>query len=222
MVRMRNIRLKVKGILLDLDGTIVDSKEAYLEAARTAFQTMEQKMIDARIVTEIPKRLEQNLPINNIVKGIDSQKFLGIYLHTYYQVTSMKTKPIPKVSNALKKLSKKTKLALVTMRFVPKEKVVRELEKFGLARYFQYIITAMDTHDPKPSPEALIKCAKKLGIKMRECAVVGDSVADVRAGKTARAKTVAVLTGIYSRKELEREKPDLILDSVNQLPDFIE
>jgi phosphoglycolate phosphatase len=57
---------------------------------------------------------------------------------------------------------------------------------------------------------------------MCECVVVGDSVADIKAGKNAGAKTVAVLSGIFSREELEREKPDLILESVNKLPDFLE
>jgi phosphoglycolate phosphatase-like HAD superfamily hydrolase len=52
--------------------------------------------------------------------------------------------------------------------------------------------------------------------------VVGDSVVDIRAGKNAGAKTVAVLSGIFSREELEKEKPDLILESVKELPDFIE
>jgi HAD superfamily hydrolase (TIGR01509 family) len=214
--------LKVKGILLDLDGTIVDSKEAYLEAVKTAFKTMEQKIVDAKIVTEIPKRIEQNLPIKDLLKGIDVQKFLDVYLKAYSQATSTKTKPIPEVSGTLNKLSKRAKLALITMRYVPKEKVIKELEKFGLAKYFQHVITALDTHNPKPSPEALIKCAKQLDIEMCECVVVGDSVADIKAGKTAGIKTVAVLSGIFSRKELEREKPDLILESVNQLPDFIE
>ena len=219
---MEKPMLKVKGILLDLDGTIVDSKEAYLEAVKTAFKTVGQRMVNAKIVTEIPKRLEQNLPIKDLLKGIDAQKFLTIYLNAYYQNTSTKTKPIPKISETLKKLSEKAKLALITMRYVPKEKVASELEKFGLAKYFQYIITALDTHDPKPSPEALIKCAKQLDIPKCECLVVGDSVADIKAGKNAGIKTVAVLSGIFSRKELKSEKPDLILESVNQLPDFLE
>ena len=214
--------LKAKGILLDLDGTIVDSKEAYLEAVKTAFKTMGQRIVDAKIVTEIPKRLEQNLPIKDLLKGIDVQKFLDVYINTYYQNTSTKTKPVPKISDTLERLSKKAKLALTTMRYVPKEKVSKELEKFGLARYFQYIVTALDTHDPKPSPEALIRCAKQFDIQMCECVVVGDSVVDIKAGKNAGAKTVAVLSGIFSREELENEKPDLILESVNKLPDFLE
>jgi phosphoglycolate phosphatase-like HAD superfamily hydrolase len=44
----------------------------------------------------------------------------------------------------------------------------------------------------------------------------------VRAGKAAGAKTVAVLSGLFSRGELASEKPDLILKDVSLLPDFIE
>jgi HAD superfamily hydrolase (TIGR01509 family) len=214
--------LKVEGILLDLDGTIVDSREAYFEAAKTAFKTLGQSLVEAKIVTEIPKRLEQGLPINDLVKGGEVHRFLEVYLKTYYQVTAAKTKPLPEISETLEKLSRKAKLALITMRYVQKERVLEELEKFDLAKYFRYIVTALDTNDPKPSPEALIKCAKQLSIQACKCAVVGDSIADIRAGKNAGAKTVAVLSGIFSRNELEREKPDLILESVNNLPDFIE
>ena len=214
--------MKVKGIILDLDGTIVDSREAYLEAAKTAFAAMGQKTVNTKLVMEIPKRLEQNLPINDIVKGIDAQKFLETYLKAYYQLTAAKTKLIPNVSNTVRKLSERAKLALITMRYVPKKEIIEELQKFGMAEYFQCVITALETHKPKPCPEALFRCAKQLGVQIHECAVVGDSVADIKAGKTAGAKTVAVLSGIFSREELESEKPDLILENINQLPDFLE
>ena len=221
-IKLENTKLKVKGILLDLDGTIVDSREAYLEAVKAAFTAIGQKTVNAKIATEIPRKLEQNLSINNIIKGADAQKFLDAYLNAYYKATAIKAKPIPRVSETLKKLSQKAKLALTTMRYVPKENVLNELENFGLAKYFQSVITALDTHFPKPSPEALMRCAEQLSVPISQCAVVGDSVADVRAGKTAGAKTVAVLSGIFTREELEREKPDLILKSINELPDFIE
>ena len=219
---MRSAKLKVKGILLDLDGTLVDSKEAYLKAVKTAFAAIRQRMDDTKIVTEIPKRLEQNLPINDIVKGADQQKFLEAYLNAYYQATATKTKPIPNISDTVKKLAEKAKLALITMRYVARKEIIKELEKFDLAEYFQCVITALNTRNPKPSSEAVIKCAEQLGIKTCECVVVGDSVVDIKAGKTAGAKTVAVLSGIFSREELEREKPDLILENVSQLPDFLE
>lgn len=217
--------LRVEGILLDLDGTIVDSREAYLEAAKNAFKAVGQSLadVDVNVAVEIPRRLEQNLSINGLLKEKRSAgKFLDVYLDTYYKVASTKAKPLPTISETLEVLSKKAKLALVTMRYVPKERVYEELERYGLAKYFQHVITALDTSDPKPSPEALMKCAGLLDVPVCKCVVVGDSVADVRAGKNAGAKTVAVLSGIFSRSELEAEKPDLILESVLKLPDFIE
>jgi HAD superfamily hydrolase (TIGR01509 family) len=215
-------KLKVKCIFLDLDGTIVDSREAYVEAMRTAMIKTGQKTIDIEAVTEIPKRLEQNLPINDLIKGIDVQKFLKAYLDAYYQATITKVKPVQSIAETLRRLTEKAKLAVITMRHVKREKVMEELRRFDLAKYIQDVTTGLDTQKPKPSPEALIKCAKKLSVEMSECAVVGDSVSDVKAGKAAGAKTIAVLTGIFSREELEKENPDLILENVKELPDFLE
>jgi phosphoglycolate phosphatase len=215
-------RFKVKGVLLDLDGTIVDSREAYLEAAKAGLAAIGQKLVDTTIVMDIPKRLEQNMPINHIINENNKQRFLEAYLDAYYQATSTKSKPMPNISETLEKLSQKAKLALITMRCVSRERIQEELLNFGLAEYFQHVITALNTCNPKHSPEALMECAKMFGIEPCECLVVGDSVADIRAGKNAGAKTVAVLSGIFTLRELEREKPDLILESVNQLPDFLD
>jgi HAD superfamily hydrolase (TIGR01509 family) len=218
---MENRQLAAKAILLDLDGTIVDSRIAYLEAVKAAFAATGQRTVDINIVTEIPKRIEQSLPIDDLLNGLNVKEFLKVYLDAYYRAAKEKTKPMPSISQTLERLSNKAKLALITMRHVPNEKVIDELERFGLARYFQMVVTALDTSRPKPSPDALIRCVTALGVQLDECVVVGDSVTDVRAGKSAGTMTVAVLSGIFSRKELATEKPDLILENVSMLPDFI-
>ncbi len=214
-------RFKVNGIFLDLDGTIVDSREAYYEAARIAFQKMGQKLPEKETLLELPRMLERKQPINDVIK-VDVQKFLPIYLDAYYAISAEKTMPFPNVSATLETLSSKAKLALVTMRAFPKENIMKELEDFGIAKYFTYVVTALDTDKPKPSPEALTKCVEVLDVKMRDCIIVGDSISDVRAGKAAGSKTVAVLSGIFSHKELAEEKPDLIIDDITALPSFIE
>jgi HAD superfamily hydrolase (TIGR01549 family) len=213
-------KFSVKGIFLDLDGTIVDSKEAYLQAARTAFAAIRQKMPKDEQALEIPKRMEQGLNITNLVKE-DTKKFLNIYLKTFYQITKTKTTPMPEIAETLGALSQKAKLALITMRHVPAKAIMQELQDFGLAQYFTYIVTALDTAKPKPSPEALIKCVEKMDLDMCDCIIVGDSVNDVRAGKAAGAKTVALLSGLYSCQELANEKPDLILPSLKGLPELL-
>jgi len=219
---MSNPKLKVKAIIFDLDGTLVDSREAYSKAAETAFASTGQGKVDGRVVTEIPRRLEQDLPIDDLIVGVDVKRFREIYLRAYYKATIEKTTPFPNVVGTLEKLSSRAMLAVTTRRNIPETEVKRELAKFGLAKYFRKIVTSQDTSKPKPSPEALNKCAEHLDVMMRYCAVVGDSIIDIRAGKNAGAHTVAVLTGIFSREELRREKPDLILRNVNELPEFLE
>jgi len=50
---------------------------------------------------------------------------------------------------------------------------------------------------------------------------VGDSVVDVKAGKAAGTKTVAVLSGLYSREELLDNNPDFIINDISELPRII-
>jgi phosphoglycolate phosphatase len=218
---MQHDRLKAKGIFLDLDGTIVDSKEAYIEAARIASKAIGKNPPQTKDALEIPKRIEQGLSINDLTQG-DSKKFLDIYFKAFYSSLEAKTKLFPNVSATLETLSAKYKLALITMRHVPNPVIQKELDCLGIAKYFTHIVTALDTSKPKPSPEALIQCVKALDLKMCDCIIAGDSVNDVRAGKAAGAKTVAVLSGLYLCKELAREYPDLILPDVSSLPQFIE
>lgn len=213
-------KFKVMGIFFDLDGTIVDSREAYYEAARIALEAMEQKPIGKEAALEIPRRLERGQPITDVIKS-DAHKFLQIYLSTYYSITVEKTKLFPHVSTALETLSTKAKLALITMRAFPKANIINELEAFGVAKYFTYVMTALDTHKPKPSPEALVRCVKALDFQTCDCIIVGDSISDIRAGKAAGTKTAAVLSGIFSYQELAKENPDLIIKDVTELPVFI-
>jgi HAD superfamily hydrolase (TIGR01549 family) len=218
---MKQKRWKAKGIFLDLDGTIVDSTGAYLEAARIAFRAVGKQMPENQVLLEIPRRIEQRLTIDDLTYG-DTKEFMQVYLEAYYSVTEVKTKLMPNISDALKALSANAKLALITMRHCPSQVIQKELDCFDIAKYFTHFVTAMDTSKPKPSPEALIRCVEALDLEMCDCIIAGDSVNDVRAGKAAGAKTVAVLSGLFQREELARECPDLILPDVTSLPEFVE
>lgn len=218
---MESCKLEVEGIIFDLDGTIVDSRQAYVDAAKTTFSAFGKEKFHTKIALEIPRRFELNIPLSDLVEGIDEKEFREIYLDAYYRATRTKTKPFPEVDLTLKILSKKARLALTTRRQVSGNEIRTQLEKFGFVNYFQAVVTAVDTINPKPSPEAIIECARRLGLKPSFCVVVGDSVVDVKAGKNAGTQTVAVLSGIFSRKELQEEDPDLILDSVKELPNLI-
>jgi HAD superfamily hydrolase (TIGR01509 family) len=221
MLEMNELKLNVKGILFDLDGTILDTKPAYVEAGLIAFKFTGQEPPKVEVLLQLPKRIEQKQTISDIVKT-DPQEFLSIYLETFYRIAKTKTKSMPGVAETLQTLSKKAKLAVITMRFMPKQLIFEELEQYGLAKYFAHIVTALDTHQPKPSPEALIKAVEALDVQMCECVIVGDSVSDVKAGKAVSIRTVALLSGLYSFDELAVTEPDLLLNDVSELPKYIE
>jgi pyrophosphatase PpaX len=217
---MDRTKLVAKGILFDLDGTIFDTVPAYLEAARITFKTIGYQIPENTKMLEIPKRLEQRESLTDIVKG-DTKTFLDVYLKTFYDISNSESKPFPNIACTLEKLSRKAKLAVITMRFVPSESIINELKQFGLDKFFTHVVTALDTHKPKPSPEGLIKAVTALDVQMCDCIIVGDSTVDVIAGKAAGAKTVSVLTGLYSREELAKAKPDFIINNVTELPQLI-
>jgi phosphoglycolate phosphatase len=218
---MQHNRLKAKGIFLDLDGTLVDSTGAYIEAARIAFSALNKPLPPNEILLEIPRRLEQRLSIDDLTFGC-SQKFLPVYLNAYYATSEKLVKLLPNVASTLDTLSRKSKLALITMRHVPNGVIQKELDYLGVAKYFSHVMTALDTAKPKPSPEALIRCVERFDLEMHECLIAGDSVNDMRAGKAAGAKTVAVLSGLYGKEELAKECPDLMLTDVTLLPEHVE
>jgi len=219
-------RLRAKALLVDLDGTLVDSSEAYKEAGRAGFVALNLNHDDEKIAFEVARRLEQNLPIDDLFAKFHvgeevEERFLPAYLETYYSVVHIKSKLVPKARETIQTLSKNFPLALITLRYVLPEQVMEELKRLRLKKYFKVIVTTLDVKKPKPFPDAFQTAAKRLGVQIQDCAVIGDSIVDIQAGKSAGAKTVAVLSGLFSRKELEKEKPDLIIKDINSLPEFL-
>jgi len=221
-----NKKIATKGLLIDLDGTLINPQKALLEAATAAYIAIGATKFDARIGIEIARRMEQNLPMHDLFSPeyenpMVIKKFLSTYIDAYYISTLTKATPFPNVHETLQILSQTYPLALVTLRSIPKKQITKELAQLQLLKYFKAVVTTMDVKKPKPYPDAVIKGAEQLGTSARHCAMVGDSIVDVQAGKAANAKTIAVLSGLYTKEELEKENPDLIIKNINLLPKFL-
>lgn len=223
---MAGQQLKVRALLIDLDGTLVDATEALVEAAKCALSAIGFHSVNPQIGVEIARQLQSNLRLDNLLheSGIveaKKQRFVTVYLNAFHSLTLEKTKPIADVHIALNTLSKCLPLALVTRRNVSQKQLRKELRRLQFIQYFKAIVTSQDVTQPQPSPEILFEAAQKLMVPIKECAFVTDSIVDIQAGKAADVKTVAVLTGLFNRKELEKWRPDFIVKDINCIPDLL-
>lgn len=85
---------------------------------------------------------------------------------------------------------KKLKLAIVTSS--PRKDVEAVLEKNGLGKYFQLIITRSDVIKSKPVPESYTMCREQLGLSVDECLAFEDTSTGVKSAKAAGLTCYAI------------------------------
>ena len=87
-----------------------------------------------------------------------------------------------------------------------------------LAHLFETVVGGDETARHKPDPEPLLLALERLDARPDETAYVGDAPFDVRAAKAAGIHAVAVTWGgIHPRERLEREEPDAVVDTAEEL-----
>jgi len=69
------------------------------------------------------------------------------------------------------------------------------LERSGLLERFEVVLTATDVSRAKPHPEGVLRCVERLGVAPARAAYVGDSVPDMAAALAADCLAVGVLSG---------------------------
>lgn len=203
-------------ICFDMDNTLVHSDKAHALAFQKALVKLKFNKLsldDISIHFGKPK-LEVAREISGSRLKKDWLKVLKWHDHYLYNETLKYTVKIKGVVRVLKKLSVNNDLVVVSN---CRHKSIKEILKSAGLDYdlFSLFIGSDDVKHSKPYPDE-INLAKKL-LKHKVDYMVGDSVYDIRAGKRARVKTVAVLTGRYSRNVLEKEKPDFLIKDLKGL-----
>src|SRR6185503_20663451 len=84
-------------------------------------------------------------------------------------------------------------------------------------KHFDYIGIAEEMAKGRPHPDMIFAMMKKLGLGVDELIKVGDTVADIREGKNAGVKTVAILSGTQDEQDIRDQQPDNIIRSLDEL-----
>jgi phosphoglycolate phosphatase len=104
--------------------------------------------------------------------------------------------------------------ATATTKGTPTTRLV--LERFGLLPYFDHV-QGTDGFPSKPAPDVIFKSLAALSARPEECLLVGDSAADMEAGRRAGVKTCAVRYGYGDPEELARWNPDYWVSDLGEL-----
>ncbi len=205
-------------VIFDWDGTLADTQEIIVAVFQKTLNKIGCKVNDdflrARIGIGARNMFKEALESAGISYD---EKLIDKLLE---EKTKIQMKLISRVKlfdgaiDLLKALKPLVKISLATM---SNRKVIElVLEEKGIRSYFDFIITADEVENPKPDPEAFLKCAKAMECKPEKCVVIEDSIFGVIAAKRAGMKCIAIPSGFYSRSDLEKENPDLIVDSIKE------
>jgi len=95
------------------------------------------------------------------------------------------------------------------------------VERLKLVGLIDAVVTSAELAR-KPAPDGIVKCLGQLAVSPGEVVLVGDSQADVRAGKSAGVWTVAIATGVSGHEKLAGDSPDFIFDSLPSLSEHLD
>jgi pyrophosphatase PpaX len=203
-------------VLFDLDGTLVDSGAMILASFQHATRTVlsreipEHELLSAVGGPGLREQMEAIDPAR-VEELIEVYSAHNAGLHDELQ-------PCAGILDALERLSTEgRRLAVVTAKRRTTLALAFEVLP-ELRRFFDVTVGAEDTTRHKPNPEPLLLALERLGANADDAVYVGDSPFDIQAAKAAQVGSVAVTWGrIHSRTRLEREEPDAVVDTVEEL-----
>ena len=225
---MKDEKIQVKAILLDLDGTIFDITE---RDAFARYQALNELGYNVSL-SDVRKHYRFGIGRMGIVKELGLQfteKKEKEYIEASFAHFAKRENALnlTKIHNgayeALSILSKKYKLVLVTSRSTLSS-TEEELEWFNIRKFFAHVVTrevAARYHGVKDIPLLPFQQQRK---KLYECAIgltkidpkdmlcVGDSVGELEPAKKLGINTIGVLTGFSNKEDMERASISAIQD----------
>ena len=206
--------MKIKLIIFDLDGTLVNSIADITNALNYAIEPygFEQLTVErtTRLVGEGVTRLIEKLVGQKVavLRDVVLKRFLEYYSEHLTDLTV----PYPGVRETLQILGNYRKAVISNKR---EDLSKRLLEALELSGYFDIIWGSDSVSEKKPSPAPVLEMLKKLSCGPDEAVMVGDSNYDIEAGRAAGVRTVAVSYG-YRHISLLKDA-DFIIDNMKEL-----
>lgn len=184
---------KVESVIFDMDGVLFDTESIYLKVWKNVFRKYGYKMtkdIYSQVIATWRENVKKvflrefgaELPIEKMYREKDIALKEEIEKQVYIKEGAVE------ILTYLK--NKNYKVALATSS--DRERMNKQLEKASIREYFDEIVCRDEVENTKPNPEIYLKVADKLNVKPKNCLVIEDSLAGVKAAYKANMKVLHV------------------------------
>ena len=205
-----------EAVIFDWDGTLADTRKTIIISFQKALKEINLEVstqyIERRIGIGASETFREILGAAN--RRID-EKVVKQLVERKSKVQIQLANEVALFDGAqalLAALRGKVKVGLASMN--NRSVIMHLLQNNALADCFDTILTVEAVSLSKPDPEIFLKTAAQLKAIPAKCVVLEDSLFGVKAAKSAQMHCIAVTTGVYSKEELAKEKPDLIVKTL--------
>jgi HAD superfamily hydrolase (TIGR01509 family) len=210
----------LKGVIIDLDGTLINSLKVYDEVHKKILERYNVKIEGSLdnygmpiedIIYNIIRKYNLNISIEDIRK-----EFENMLINEYME--KIKFNPGAKqILNYFK--DKKYKMAIFTSN--TRRLTIELLKHLHVDNLFDVIITSDDVKQPKPDPEGYIKIVKEFSLLPNEILAIEDSIYGIIAAKRAGINVIGVASGVNKKRELISAGATMVFKNLKELYDYL-
>lgn len=205
----------IRAVLLDWDGTLLDSFEADTAAYLELFRTM-----------GIPwgrDELARHYSPDwyNVYRAARLDRARWSEADRLWRQAYARYRPqlVTGARDVLRQLGRQYRLGLVTSGDCARVKA--QLRRFRLTSTFAARVCQQDSLNPKPHPEPLLTALQQLGLPRASAVYVGDAWEDIKMAQRAGVRAIGVLSSFPTAERLRASRPAAVLDSLRQLPGLL-
>lgn len=202
-------------VLLDLDGTVIDSVALIRESHRHAVRTvLGEEWEDERLVANVGRPLLEQMAAFAPER---SQELYRVYREWNHANTAALLLAYPDIEDALVELrAAGRRLGIVTSKSRDAVDLAWAVLP-TLEGLFETVVAAEDSERHKPAPDPVLEALGRLGAQTGGACYVGDAPFDIESGRAAGVTTIAVTWGFFPRATLEAAGPDLVVETPDEL-----
>lgn len=208
-------------LVFDWDGTLADSEQRIVAAARTAIESLglpNRSHEQIRAIIGLAMREACQVLFPSMPHDQES-RFIACYREYYLRNTGTPVPLFRGTKAALEGLAaRRYRLAVATGK--GRRGLDRDMSNHGLNVLFSATRSA-DEAPSKPHPQMLLDIMEELDAEAAETLMIGDTAYDLEMARNAGVACVAVGCGVHDRQRLLDFDPLALLDTVAELPDWL-